>query len=116
MMTAPPRLVTRLVVQALMRRLALADHAVAVLHRGDPDAGALLVTIDRFAAGTLVIGRGRDAEGGLIWQAEAGGAALDAPGLANHLARALKRDPDLWIVAVEDPRGRLGLDGLGPAG
>lgn len=116
MMPTAPRLVTRLVVQALMRRLAVADHPVAVLHRGDPDAGDLLVAINRFAAGTLLFGRGRDGAGNLVWQSEAGGALLDAPGLANHLARALKRDPDLWIVALEDPRGRLTVADLGPAG
>ncbi|PWR22049.1 DUF1491 family protein [Zavarzinia compransoris] len=104
-MTDVPRLKSRLVVQALIRRAEVAGLSALVMRKGDEDAGGIMLVVDRFAAGSRLFDRVRDGAGRLVWAAADGGAPLDPPALAERLERAARRDPDLWLVAVEDPRG-----------
>lgn len=104
-MSEPPRLKSRLLVQALIRRAEVAGLAALVVRKGDEDAGGIMLVVDRFVAGNRLYDRVRDGAGALVWAAADGGVALDPPDLAERLERAVKRDPDLWLVAVEDPRG-----------
>lgn len=100
-----PRLKSRLLVQALIRRAEVAGLVAMVMRPGDPDAGAVLLVVDRFAAGSLVFSQARDGAGDLVWSAADGGKPLAPPDLSDRLERATRRDPDLWILSVEDPRG-----------
>lgn len=104
-MSPEPRLKTRLAVQALIRALEVRGLVAVVQRKGDEDAGGLMLLVDRFAAGTRLYDRVRDGAGALVWMPADGGAPLDPPALAERLERAVRRDPDLWLVAVEDPRG-----------
>ncbi|MCF4166155.1 DUF1491 family protein [Zavarzinia compransoris] len=104
-MTPEPRLKTRLAVQALIRALEVRGLVAVVQRKGDEDAGGLMLLVDRFAAGTRLYDRVRDGAGTLVWAPADGGAALDPMALSERLERAVRRDPDLWLVAVEDPRG-----------
>lgn len=104
-MSTEPRLKSRLVVQALIRQAESAGFIAAILHKGDDDAGGIMLVIDRYPAGSRLMDRARDGEGRLVWTAADGGALLDPPSLAERIERARRRDPDLWVVGVEDPKG-----------
>jgi GMP synthase (glutamine-hydrolysing) len=100
-----PRLKSRLVVQALIRRAEVAGLVAMVMRSGDADAGAIALVVDCFAAGNRLFTQARDGDGRLVWAPADGGKPLDAPDLAERLERTTRRDPDLWILSIEDPKG-----------
>jgi hypothetical protein len=107
------RLATGLWVQAYLWRAQAAGLAVYVVARGDPTAGAVAVKCATLDGQAVAFQRVLDpATGARVWArfTEGSEAAVDAA-----LDRARRRDPDLWIIAVEDRAGRTLLDepGLG---
>ena len=99
-------------VAAYLARLSGEGIYAHVAHKGDPTAGAIaikLATMDRNASLFL---RRYDEDFELVWQRE-----MDSqPEFEVDAAIARQRgyDRDLWVIEVEDPRGRhlLEEDGL----
>ena len=105
------RLKSSIWVQAQLR---LCDRAVipfVVQRRGDPDAGAILIKLDRGQAGFLVLARGYDKDGRRVWTRATGEQAVSEADADAYLERQVKYDPDIWIVAIEDAMGRYEPDG-----
>lgn len=106
------RLSTDFWVSAYLARLSQAGIFSHVAHKGDPKAGSVaikLATMDRNASLFL---RRYDADFELVWQREMD----DQPEFEVDEAVAKQRsyDRDLWVIEVEDPKGRhlLEEDGL----
>ena len=108
------RVPTDLRVAALLRRCSGAGVPAVVVRHGDADAGILFVKI-RLLDGTAK----------LLGPAPPGSAAPDDfPKLAPHLdpqgaaeaevdaylARQVQFDSDLWLIEIEDRKGRSFLD------
>ena len=74
----------------------------AVLRRGDPDAGGVLVVL-RSRAGLRVLSQVRAGEGDIAWMAGTGAAAVDQSVADAYVDRQVGRDPDLWVVEFEAP-------------
>lgn len=116
-----PRLRTDIWVQAVIRQCDVQMIPVAVLQRGDAVAGSVLLKIDRFDAGVEVLSRVTDPSGRRGWMravsvSQPGGATgrtgEDGPSpVEAYLARARQRDPDIWILEIEDRRGEFQPDG-----
>jgi hypothetical protein len=107
------RLATHIWVGAYLARLQAAGLAVYVTARGDPDSGAVVVKTATLDGRARAVQRVTDAVTGTRrWDilAEGDEATVDAT-----LARARTRDPDLWLLEVEDRRGRDLLDEPGLA-
>lgn len=107
-----PRLATGFWISAYLRRLEQSGIPAFVLERGDATAGAVLVKLATLDGQARVFQRSFDpARGMQAWVvlAEGAEAAVDAA-----IARQQGFDPDLWVVEIEDPRGRhlLDQDGL----
>ncbi len=106
-----PRLTAEFWVQAYLARLRLADIPAFVTARGDADAGAVIVKLNRLDGTAAAFARSYDATGARVWTVLADGqeAEVDAA-----LGRQRGFDPDLWILEVEDRAGRtlLGEEGL----
>lgn len=108
------RLTAEIWVQAYLRRLQLAAIPAYVTRRGDATAGAVVVKLATLDGRAVAHERQWDmATGGRRWAvlAEGDEAAVDAV-----LSRARARDPDLWIIEVEDRAGRSLLDEPGLSG
>jgi len=95
-----PRLATSIWVSALLRRADAAGVFGAVLRRGDPVAGAVILVArapdGRAQAWTRVAQGGSAAQWALAIEASAGdGAKLD-----EYLARQARYDPDVWAVEL----------------
>ena len=71
-----------------------------VLHKGEPDAGTILVVgVDRDGLGTLYE-RLPDATGARRWIAVKQQQAESRIDFDDYLARRTQQDPDVWIVEL----------------
>jgi hypothetical protein len=103
-----PRLASGIWVSAYLARLRLADIPAYVTAKGDPEAGAVVVKVALLDGTARAYERRSDlASGARAWflLAEGGEAEVDA-----LLARTRARDPDLWLIELEDRQGRTLLD------
>lgn len=109
---APPKpkvyaviLSTDIWVAALIRRANLEGAFAVVARRGDARAGAVLVKVRSLKSGAVKLyAEATRSDGERVWmqpRPDASEADLEAYG-----ERALRIDPDLWIVDIEDPEGR----------
>jgi hypothetical protein len=106
------RLAAHVWIGAYRRRLEAEGIACTVARRGDDTAGAVLVKLATMDGWAAVFQRSFDLmTGGRAWVVllEGDEAECDAA-----LARQARTDPDLWVLEVEDPKGRhmLGEEGL----
>ncbi|MEM7526053.1 MAG: DUF1491 family protein [Pseudomonadota bacterium] len=102
------RLATHLWVAAYRARLEIEGVYSHIVHRGDATAGAVMVKVATMDGQSVLWERGWDEHGGPAWvSATASIAEADADA---QIARARSRDRDLWVIEVEDPRGRHFLD------
>ncbi len=105
------RLAAHVWVSAYLRRLQMEGIAVYVAARGDATAGAVLVKLALLDGTARAYLRQYDiAAEALVWQplTEGPEAEVDAA-----IARQRGFDPDLWVIEVEDARGRHMLDEMG---
>ncbi len=105
------RLATRLLVQALVRRCSVAGLFATVVHRGDEDRGAMLLKVNRFAAGVTVWTQTRIPDGTAAWMRGTGPDPVQETISDAYVERQVKRDPDLWVIEIEDRQARFTPDG-----
>ena len=105
------RLKTGLWIKAQIRLCDIGAISAVVSHRGDADAGAVLLKIDRLAGGCEVLSRMRSLDGELGWIRGTGPDPVDEAAADDYVRRQIERDPDLWVLEIEDPLGRYELDG-----
>lgn len=112
-MSAEPRLKTGIWVSAYLRRLEQAGIPVFVAAHGDDDAGAVLVKLATLDGQAAAFHRSLDpASGTRIWAELIRGPEAEVDGA---IARQRRFDPDLWVIEIEDRRGRHLLDEEGLA-
>lgn len=80
-------------------------------HRGDGDAGAVLIKVNRFSAGCLVYAQVRDDKSLLAWHCGTGEVAVAEPDADAYIERQRKYDADIWVIEVDDPKASYGLTG-----
>lgn len=103
-----PRLTADFWVRAYLTRLRLADIAVYVTAKGDPDAGSVLIKCATLDGQARAFTRSFDLmTGERAWMELASGpeAEVDAT-----ITRSRERDRDLWVIELEDRQGRTLLD------
>jgi hypothetical protein len=74
----------------------------AVIRKGDPDAGGVLVVL-RHGREVSVLSQLRSADGELAWMRATGAASVDDATADAYVARQVKFDPDLWVIEFEAP-------------
>lgn len=104
-----PRLKTGLWVQSQIRLCDIHSIPAVVVHRGDSDAGAVLLKINRLEDGCEVFTRFRGLDGDAGWLRGPG--SVDEGEADNYVRRQINRDPDVWVIEIEDPNDRYQLDG-----
>ncbi|MFD1911477.1 DUF1491 family protein [Halodurantibacterium flavum] len=108
------RLTSGFWVEAYLTRLRLAAIPAYVTARGDATAGAVAVKVATLDGQARAYERSYDLmrdERRWIVMAEGAESEVDAA-----LVRARSRDPDLWIIELEDRAGRHLLDQEGLSG
>lgn len=103
-----PRLTTEFWVAAYLARLEQAAIPAYLAAKGDPTAGAVIVKVATMDRQASAFTRANGPSGERIWTPLAQGAP--EPEVDAALARQRNFDPDLWIVEIEDPKGRTLLE------
>ncbi|MDP4891834.1 DUF1491 family protein [Cypionkella sp.] len=102
------KLTADLWVSAYLTRLRLADIPVYVTARGDATAGAVLVKVALLNGQARAFQRSFDLMADArVWVTLAEGPEPEVDAL---LLRQRARDPDLWVLELEDRQGRTLLD------
>lgn len=103
-----PRLAAHVWVGAYLWRLQALGIPVYVTARGDPDAGAIVVKLALLDGSAQLFQRETDLlTGDLVWRLHSDG---PEPQIEATIARARQIDRDLWVIEVEDAKGRHLLD------
>jgi len=82
-----------------------------VVRKGDPDAGTILLKIDRRAAGVEVFSQVRSSDGSRAWMRATGAGPVEETRADAYIERQLKFDPDIWVLEIDDPGYRYSIDG-----
>ena len=77
-----------------------------LVRRGDADAGAIFIHINAGLDQHKILSRILDFEGVYNWQAITGADWVDAETAKARLDKEIGRDPDSFVLAVDDPEGR----------
>lgn len=105
------RLPTRTWVQAGLALCSGRGVPAAVLSKGDPHTGVVLLKVALLDGTARLLTQQRDLDGVLRWvdalPKETTPAEADADA---YVARARSRDPDLWVIEIEDRNGRNPFD------
>ncbi len=103
------RLKSEFYVQALVRRVQGSLSAAYIARRGDADAGGIFIRVVQpdGTSGLLTLSTGMDGErvARVVLPLQSADADIDA-----RLAREAQRDPDIWVVDIEDAQGRHFLE------
>jgi hypothetical protein len=101
-----PRLKTKLQVMAAVRLGTVHAIPVVVARRGDEDAGVILLKLNQLDRGFTVLTQTRTGAGDLAWLRATGETPVDEASADAYIARQVKRDPDVWVVEIEDRDNR----------
>ena len=96
---------TDLWVYALIRRANSGGAFATVGRRGDARGGSVLVKqVNRRAGVTRLYAEATRADGEAVWMQPR--ASTEETELDAYVERAIRIDPDLWVVEIDDPDGR----------
>ncbi len=102
------RLKAHIWVNALIRRAQAGGAMAAVIHRGDNDAGSVMLKLNFLTGQATLYAPFTGLEGARVWrvlQDQAAETDIDAA-----IKREINLDPDLWVVEIEDRHGRHFID------
>jgi hypothetical protein len=103
-----PRLTADFWVRAYLARLRLADIPAYVVAHGDDTAGAVMVKLSPLDGTAALFQRRFDLMSDTRhWEEVARGPEDE---IDERIARDRGRDPDLWVIEIEDRDGRTLLD------
>ncbi len=96
------RIPTQIWVDAGMRAMSAAGVAAYVVRKGDLADGLVLLKISDLAGQCRLLTKQRDAKGALVWTDVLGEDSVPEKTADEYIARAVQRDPDQWVIEVED--------------
>ena len=76
---------------------------IAVIHKGDPDAGTILLKINRIPIGFEIFNQTRTLKGEKAWTCITGNRPVTEEIAHLKIQTQRKVDPDIWVLEIEDP-------------
>lgn len=95
-------------VAAYLARLTQTGIFAHVAHKGDQTAGAIAVKLATMNGKASLFMRNYDGEGNRVWSTVLD--CVDERQVDDYAAKQRHYDRDLWVIEVEDPKGRHLLD------
>ncbi|MDR2857056.1 MAG: DUF1491 family protein [Novosphingobium sp.] len=110
-----PRLPAHLEAAGLIRRVAGEGGFAAVLHKGDREAGTLLIVLCENGADARAYERMPDADGTRKWHCSRQQDPENKDDFNRYIARRAEQDGDLWIIELDIAQAErfIGLDETG---
>jgi hypothetical protein len=99
------RLPAHLEVSSLIRRTHAAGGFAAVLRKGDPDTGTIIVVINENGANSKAYERMPQLDGCREWSCSKSQNVENPYEFSEYLDRRGLQDPDLWIVELDIAQG-----------
>ena len=94
-------------VSALIRRAEIGGAFAGVVRKGDTDAGAVLVKVATLNGRARLYTPAQDGQGERVWlDLSAGSLGEDEKEIDAYARKRAESDPDLWVVEIEDRKGR----------
>lgn len=104
------RLPTGFWVSAQLRAANAQGATMTVVRKGDPDRGVVVIKLNRMDRTFEVLTQVRRDEK-LVWLRATGPEPVDEATADALIDRQTRYDSDLWVVEVDDRRGRHWFDG-----
>ena len=108
------RLKSEVFAKALLRIVAANGGTATLVRRGDEDAGAIFVRVNRLDGTSDLYGPAPAGEpsddGDRRFSACFAAGSKPDPDVEAYLARQIEFDRDIWLIEIEDRRGRSFLD------
>lgn len=104
-------LTTGLWVSAQVRLCDRAFIPATVVRRGDPDAGTVLLKLNRFEEGVTVYTQASGMGDEPTWSRGTGPKPVSEAEADAYIERQVKYDPDVWVLEIEDRKGQYKIDG-----
>ncbi len=98
-------------VQAMVRRCFSSGLTAVIARKGDEDRGAMLIKVICNEHGCTVWTQTRTPDGVAAWMRGTGAGPVAEAISDAYVQRQVQRDPDLWVVEIEDRHGRFVPDG-----
>ena len=105
------RLKSGIWIQAQIRLCSIANLPAYVVKKGDKDAGAIFLRINKLDGNNYIYSQTRDISGEIAWSKAKSGEAINDMDAFEYLEKQQKFDPDLWILEIEDPDEKYEFDG-----
>jgi hypothetical protein len=105
-----PRLKADIWIKALIRRCEVVGAFAAVVRKGDDTAGSLILKVNTLDGRAIALAPSYTLEGHRVWRPQPQTEPVAESEVDAYIARASSRDPDLWVVEIEDRQGRHFLD------
>jgi hypothetical protein len=99
------RLTSAILVGALVRLAGQEGGAGYILHKGDPDAGAIILMIREKGRICAVLERILTVDQGYQWRSTISQNIEIEQEIMDNLYRRRDRDPDLWLVELDIANG-----------
>jgi hypothetical protein len=99
------RIATELWVMAHIRQCISRGIVATVVKKGDDWGGAVILKLNLLGPGFRILTQSRDADGEIAWLQAKEGARLPEAEADEYIARQTSRDPDLWVIEIEDRAG-----------
>lgn len=96
------RLPTSFMVDACLRKLNDNGIFYYIVQRGDPSTGVILLKLNGLENGCKLLIQQRDLDGVLGWDHALGEGEVSEQDMDAYIARSKTRDPDLWVIEIED--------------
>ena len=102
------RLRSEIWVQAYLRRIQAEGAAGYVMRRGDANAGTILICVSSDLGLNLLtpVPSEEGDDGERVWRQRISAAPESHVEVKKQLDRELSFDPDIWVIEIEDRRGR----------
>lgn len=106
------RLDTRLWLDAHLRQLAAKGVFYTIAHKGDEARGSVVLKLNMGReAGCRLLTQAYSPDGMAGWLPALEGRAVPEAEADAYIARAIDRDPDIWVVEIESRDGSHPFEG-----
>ena len=73
-----------------------------IRQRGDKKTGVILLKLNGLSGLCRMLIQQRDMEGRMVWVNASASETMDDAKAEAYIQRAILRDPDLWVIEIED--------------